>query len=206
MMGKTHLVIGMASCLAASFFFMQPETLSDNLVVLAGGALGGVLADVDTVDNDYKCDALIGQLLGFSILIIITVLDYFMNLGACEYIISKNIIPSIISGIAFIALYIIGFTSKHRTFTHSLLAMALFSGCFTIMLPRLGFFILIGYASHLLLDLLNKKDVPLLYPVKKGICFRLCYASKSLNTVLMIISFIAVIGLFGYRLYPYIIH
>lgn len=205
MMSKTHFAIGMASSLAVSFSVMQPKSLSDNLVILAGGALGGVLADVDTVNNDYKYDALIGQLLGFSMLIIIAVLDYFLKLGTCEYIMSRNRIPSIIAGIAFVVLYIIGFASKHRTFTHSLLAMTLFSGCFSIMLPRLGFFILIGYASHLLLDLLNKKEVPLLYPIKKGICFRLCYASKSANTVFMIIGFLATIGLFGYRLYPFII-
>jgi inner membrane protein len=206
MMSRTHLAMGMASSLATSFFVMQPENLSDNLIVLSGGALGGVLADVDTVKNDYKCDALIGQLLGFSIFISVTVLDYIMELGVCDYVINKNRIPSIIAGIAFIVLYTIGFASNHRTFTHSLLAMILFSGCFSLTLPRLGCSILIGYASHMLLDLLNKKDVPLLYPLKKGICFKLCYAGKTANTIFMIIGFMATLVLFGYRLYPYIIH
>lgn len=206
MMAKTHLTMGIASSLVASFFVMQPQSFSDNLIILAGGALGGILADVDTVNNDYKCDALIGQLLGLSIFILVTVFDYFMKLGVCDYVINKNKIPSIIAGIAFAVLYIIGFASKHRTFTHSLLAMALFTGCFSLILPRLGFSILIGYTSHLLLDLLNKKGVPLLYPLKKRICFGLCYANKTANTVFMFIGFAATLGLSGYRLYPYIIH
>ena len=63
MMGKTHVAIGILSSLA----IFQPTTISQCALAIAGGALGGVAADIDTVDNDYKHDALIGQLLSFGI-------------------------------------------------------------------------------------------------------------------------------------------
>ncbi len=206
MMSKTHLTMGMATSLAVALFATQPQNLSNTLVALAGGAIGGVLADVDTVNNDYKHDALIGQLLGFGMLALATVIDYYMKLGMCDHVLSSNIVFSIVAGIAFFAIYIAGFISEHRTFTHSLLAMGLFSGCFALVFPRLGLAVLIGYVSHLLLDLLNKKDVPLLYPYKKGICFKLCYASKTANLVFMLIGFIVTFGLLVYRQIPYIFH
>lgn len=206
MMGKTHLTMGMAASLAASFFAVQPRNLSDILIALAGGAVGGVLADVDTVNNDYKCDALIGQLSGAITFGAVIAYDYFYKLGVCDYVMNSNKILSIIAGIVFMVLYIIGFISEHRTFTHSMMAMALFSGCFTIVYPRLGFAVFVGYASHLLLDLLNKKDVPLLFPLKKGICFHLCYASKTANKVFMFVGLAATLVLTGYRIYPYITH
>lgn len=204
MMGRTHFAVGMAASLAVSLQVMQPQNVSDCLIALAGGAVGGVLADADTIDNDYNHDALIGQLLGFAVLVMVMAIDYFMKLGVCEYVIHNNTNTSIIAGIAFIILYIIGVASEHRSFTHSLLAMLLFSFCFGLVVQRLGFFVLVGYASHLLLDLLNKKDVPLLYPRKKGICFKVCYANKTANTVFMFAGFITTIGLLGYLLIPYV--
>ncbi len=206
MMGKTHLTMGMAASLATSFFVLQPRNLSDTLIALAGGAVGGVLADVDTVDNDYHCDALIGQLLGALALGAVLAYDYFYKLGVYDYVMNSNKILSIIAGIVFFVLYIIGFRSEHRTFTHSMMAMALFSGCFTIVYPRLGFAVFVGYASHLVLDLLNKKDVPLLFPLKKGICFRLCYAGKTANKVFMFVGLVTTLVLAGYRIYPFVIH
>ena len=56
MLSRTHLTVGTAASLAASFFILQPESLSDVLIAFAGGAVGGVFADVDTVSHDRKHD------------------------------------------------------------------------------------------------------------------------------------------------------
>ena len=107
MMAKTHLTMGMATSLAVSFFAIKPETLSDNLIVLAGGAVGGVLADVDTVDNDSENhDAFLGQFLSAVLLAIVLIIDYNSKLGVCEYVINQNRTLSIIGGIALVVLYI----------------------------------------------------------------------------------------------------
>ena len=42
-----------------------------------------------------------------------------------------------------------------------------------------------GYISHIIIDLLNKKNVQVFFPIGKGFCFGLCYANKLGNKVLM---------------------
>ena len=57
----------------------------------------------------------------------------------------------------------------HRTLTHSLLGMVLLacgSSWLLLLNPALFWWLLIGYASHLLLDTANIAGVPLLWPLK----------------------------------------
>lgn len=124
MMGKTHVAIGILSSLA----IFQPTTISQCALAIAGGALGGVAADIDTVDNDYKHDALIGQLLSFGIAGIIIFL-MFITTNKSEFYasLSKDKISICIGIIAYLILMIKGYLSNHRTFTHSFLAMLLFT-------------------------------------------------------------------------------
>ncbi len=62
----------------------------------------------------------------------------------------------------------------------------LFSGGLLTFHPALATAFALGFASHVLLDLLNKMPVQLFYPSKRGrLCFRLCYASGATNTAFM---------------------
>lgn len=144
---------------------------------MAAGALGGVVADVDTVDNDYKADALIGQLLAVLIVGICIGTDCFLHIGVIQYIIEHIIehkILSIAGGVFYIGLYVKGFLSDHRTFTYSLLAMLLFSIAIAMIYPGLAEGFIFGYMSYIVLDLLNKKTVPVFIRLVKG--FVLSYA------------------------------
>lgn len=181
MMGKTHVAMGIASAM----LILHPVTTQECIVAVVGGALGGVAADIDTVKNDYKYDALIGQLLAYSIFVVLFLLDLLLELGLCRGVLSNWGVANAIGIAVYILLLLIGFFTPHRTFTHSLLSMALFALSVALACPPLLFSYLIGYASHLLLDILNKKDVPLLYPMKKGICLKWFYAGKTANTIFM---------------------
>jgi len=187
MMSKTHLSVGMAAALAVS-----PITnVNTCLLALAGGAIGGVIADVDILDNDYESDALTGELIALGITVIFAIVDFFSNGGVCNYVVN-NSICAIIGAIGFFILWIIGYNCDHRKFTHSLLALVLFSLCVALIYPELGVAFAFGYFSHLLLDILNKKGIQLLFPLKIGICLKLCYASKFANKLFMILGFIAI--------------
>ena len=67
----------------------------------------------------------------------------------------------------------------HRGFTHSPLALLLFSAAVLYITKKLGYDygiwagmgLSIGYASHILLDMFNPKGVPLLYPYKEKFSF-----------------------------------
>lgn len=191
MMSKTHVAVGMAT----SLLMLQPNNPKDCIISIVGGAIGGVAADIDILDRDYKKDALIGQLLAFSISCIALVIDYFLELGICMFIQERNIFFVGLGGIMYLALWIVGYVSDHRKFTHSFLAMILFSISVYLLCPLVVGAYLIGYLSHLLLDLLNKKRVPLFYPVGKGFCFKLCYAGKSANKAFMYLGFITTVAI-----------
>lgn len=184
MMSKTHVAMGTATALLV----LQPHDVPSCLIALSGGALGGVVADIDVVKNDYKHDALIGQVVAVSALIISLIIDYFANYGICTSIISQNKIRIIIGIVMYLALLIFGFASEHRTFTHSLLALILFSASIYMIIPQVVLAYVIGYTIHLILDLLNKKPVPLLFPKEEGICLKLFYAKGVANVCFLLIG------------------
>lgn len=184
MMSKTHLAVGLAS----SLLVFQPTSFGECVIAIIGGSVGGVLADNDILDNDYQSDALIGQVMAFGITGICVFLDYIFKLGMCQMIYKQPTLP-IIGGIGFFVLYIVGFCSEHRKFTHSFLAMILYGIATSLIYESFAIPFTTAYFSHLLLDICNKKKVFLFYPLKKGICLNICYANKSANNVLMYVGF-----------------
>ncbi len=184
MMGKTHLAAGLAVSLAIA----QPDTPAQCLAAVMAGALGGVLADSDTIDDDNRPDALAGQFVAAGSIAAGSLIDYVFRFGICQSVAAN---PSQVAAglVLFVTLYAIGFLSKHRSFTHSLLALALYSGAIALIYPPATLCFAGAYLSHLLLDLTNKKKVPLLYPLHPGFCLGWFYAGKTANTVIMASSF-----------------
>ena len=84
MMSRTHLAIGLATSLAV----IRPGSLQECAVAVVGGAVGGVLADNDILDNDYHADALIGQLLAIGLVAIISTLESVTLFAANHYYLS----------------------------------------------------------------------------------------------------------------------
>lgn len=87
--------------------------------------------------------------------------------------------------ILFISLiwFIFAKFSKHRTFTHSILGMLIFSIPFYFT----NYFIavLIGYSSHIIADIVTKRGVLLLYPFnKKVISLRLINTNSIIESLL----------------------
>ena len=103
----------------------------------------------------------------------------------------------------FAALAIIGVATPHRTFTHSLLCLVLWTLSGQLVSPQLGAAFSIGIASHLLLDLFNRKGQRLLFPLKKRFCLNVCASDGRANQALGGIGLIASIVLcccFGVRI------
>lgn len=187
MMGKTHLAVGLATSLAV----VQPKSFDECLMAIIGGAVGGVLADCDIIDNDYKSDAVSAQLLASGIAAAAFIVGYVFNLGFSQAVIDQGI-RSVIGSMGFILLYFVGVCSSHRTFTHSLTALALYTvAVYFICAPlAVGFFA--AYLSHIALDIMNRRKVQIFYPFDFGVCFKWCYANKTADKVFMKIGFGAV--------------
>ena len=56
---------------------------------------------------------------------------------------------------------------KHRKITHTLLALSISSATLSIFKLNLGILWGLNYSTHLLLDSVTSKGIPLLYPVSK---------------------------------------
>jgi inner membrane protein len=182
MMGRTHFAIGLATSLAV----MQPKSVGECMAAVFAGALGGVTADNDTLNQS---NSLKGQLLALKTALGALLIDYFFKLGICESIMA-NPKKALVGLIAFLVLWFIGFFSDHRTFTHSFLAMILYSLAIGLIYEPFTLGFMVAYLSHLLLDVLNRKKMPLLYPLDLGICLKLCYSNGKMDTFLMYVGYI----------------
>lgn len=198
MMGKTHLAVG----IAASLLVTQPQTASQCIVSLIGGAAGGILADIDILDNKSH-DSLKMQFACMGMTFALLMLDSLLHLGVCDSILANGYQTPAIGLGAFSVLWIIGVFTGHRTFTHSILAGALYSACVWVVYPPLMYPFAVGYISHLALDLLNRKNIPLFFPLKAGVCLRLCYADSFASKLLFRLGMgvsVVYLGLWGIQL------
>ena len=170
MMGKTHFTIGLATALVV----LHPESVGECMVALIGGALGGVTADNDTLQRSH---AKMGHLMALRTMLLALIVDLVFRLGLCESVYENQ--PSAAIGlIAFIVLWLIGYCSDHRTFTHSFIGLILYSLAMAMIHQPLALGFAAAYLSHLVLDVMTRKKLPLLYPFDYGICLKLCYADR----------------------------
>lgn len=93
----------------------------------------------------------------------------------------------------------------HRTFTHSLLFLLLAALLFSTVLPNeaIAAGLLVGMASHLLLDMATKNGIKLFFPIKITIRFPLSVKTggKAESAVFALLSLFAVY--FGYTAFDF---
>ena len=197
MLGKAHITIGMASALTV----MMPESMPAALPVITGAAAGCLICDIDCDSPREKSDTSRYRLLAVIIVVIALLADRAYGLGLIRagsgaslqggelplsmwQTAAQNGAVMVCAGIAVFALTLtFANISSHRGFSHSLLAMALEAGSLYLVFPQTVPAFVIAFASHLLLDLTNKKPVRILYPVKKGFCLGLYYADRLADKV-----------------------
>ena len=186
MMGKTHIAIGVASALLVT----MPTSRTGVIAAIVGGALGSVMADVDVkidTSNNYarkaSMDALYGEIAAIALSASLLAVDFVAHGGLCASVVGNPTL-AIAGAIGLAALIAIGENSEHRDRTHSILFMVLSSVAAVLINMQIGIAFFIGYASHLLIDLLNKREERLFYPLKKGVCFSVCYADRLGNELL----------------------
>ena len=177
MLGVTHLAVGMGAALTLA----QPATFGECFTAAIGGAVGGVLADVDTMKNDTKLGATKAQAFAAMLAASLLILDSLLKSGVWTEIRKQSDETLIRGGIIFGILWLVGYFSNHRSFTHSLGAMFLFTWAVSQLCPSMSISFLTGYASHLVLDLLNKRPLKLFYPLDRGICFGVFYSNREAN-------------------------
>lgn len=179
MMSKTHLAVGIAACLAAA-----PPTAEGLCYALMGGAAGSIVCDVDRSSERPSRDLKQGWGLAFTIFFAAFMHESYTNWRTFA---AENLLayPMRLVCIALlIVLLLFAVNGAHRGFSHSLL-MFIFSFALIFLISRqTSLFYGIGFLTHLLLDVLNKKPVRIFYPAK-GICTNWFYADGLANRILV---------------------
>lgn len=208
MLGKTH----MAAAAAAALALLQPSTVSGCVCAVAGGVIGGWICDVDVrsystgggdADGEDEEEAEAHgderwQIFVFMLIIaaICFGIDYYAGNGMCAYISSHLGIPMIVAGAIIVTLCAYGIASAHRTVMHSLLGGAILSGAIYVLCAPLAPAFALGYASHVLLDIFNRRCIQLFWPLKRGVKLGVCSSNGTANKVIGAIGLIACLVLF----------
>ena len=189
MLSKTHLAIGLASTIT----ILAPDTAQELCPVIVGASWGSIICDIDCKFSKSK-DAVLGRSIAGVLTAGAMYEDAVSNGPMFSFWQKAPIIPLVIATIVFLITAYFARESEHRFFSHSLIAFALFAGsiffiCRPVVLP-----FILGYASHLILDMLNFRPVHSLYPMKKGYSIKWRKAKSRANTVIMAIGCIWLIG------------
>ncbi len=182
MLGRTHCFIGIAAALA----LFPPQTMPALVTGMGAAAVGSVISDIDsgTSQAHQDADRVITAASAAAVLVILA--EYRFHLGIYERLLRDSSIGRVLAGAAaFIIICAYGRELPHRSFMHSFLALLLLTSCMGIIYPDAVPYFAAAFVSHLGLDLLNRRQEKLLWPLKKGFCLRLCAADGWVNGALM---------------------
>lgn len=184
--GNTHMAVGIAS----AFLVLQPKT--DVKEIILGTTLaivGSLVSDIDV--HTSKANKVINKItwiLGFASIFSL-IFDYFFNLGVYTDILNNIfIMRKLVAVSLFSVIIVFAKMTPHRSFSHSIIGVLAFYIPVTFIFGEMSLYFLIGIISHIVIDLFNKKKVQLFYPLKKGFCFRWCYADGFVNKALFFVS------------------
>ena len=131
MMGKTHIAVGIAT----SVLVMQPRSFEECILSVVGGSVGGILADIDILDNGSH-DTLSTQLFAFGVSAALLAADYFFHLGICSGIMRNGTMFPTIGVVLFAMLCFAGVLTPHRGFTHSIAGILAYTASVALIYPR----------------------------------------------------------------------
>lgn len=182
MMSKTHIAVGLAASLAAA-----PATMEGLSYALMGGAIGSLICDIDRSSEKPSKDVKQGWGIAFTVFF-----TAFMHRSYAYWQTFKteNLLSHPLNLLLFallIILLLIAINGEHRGFSHSLLMLAASAALIYFISKKTCLFYIIGYLTHILLDVLNRKPVRVFYPAK-GVCLNWFYADGIANRILLLLG------------------
>ena len=185
MLGKTHLVTGVATTLAVT----RPTSLSELILAVGVGGVGALISDIDVGTSSSHRDA--DKITALTVIVVLGVLviDHFFNTGIVERVIRYSGYGRIVvGGLMFIGICAFGKEQPHRSFMHSLLGLFLLCFAIGLMWEKAIVYFAVGFLSHLATDIFNKKKVRILYPLRGGVSLGMFHAHGVANYVLFLIG------------------
>ena len=204
MTGRTHVAVGAAAGLVAASLLGRAGSAPELALAAAGGALGGILPDLDVRDPAHPLRDRISRMVAAVLLVgvvALCVLRGVSGAGAGEGPASWMGIASwadagraAAGAVGLVALCCAARLSAHRSFSHSLVALAGFALATWLAFPPAAPALAAGYASHLVLDLLNHRPLRLLWPLRRGVCLGLCRAGGVVDACCLVGGLVMSVG------------
>lgn len=184
MNGKTHTAVGIAS---TAIILGQTEfSVIDWSIALGVAVVGSTLPDIDVISGKKSWERVRYLILICAIYVVQTLFSSPKDV----------MVRRAIGLVGFAILYMFGSTQPHRGFTHSVAATIAFTVCvyFAFLGSPFAKWIMLGfatsYASHLLIDSLNKKGSQYLWPLPNRFALYLCTADGVVSKIIMIVSYV----------------
>lgn len=175
MTGKTHVVVGAAAGLVAASALAPSGTSPAALAcAAAGGALGGMLPDLDVRSTAHPLQERLARLGCAALLVLALGAEAVAGWPLARRAAAAGLGSVALGAVVLLALCCAARLSAHRGFSHSLAALAGFAAATWLVCPPLAAPVAAGMASHLALDLLGRRPVRLLWPARRGSCLGLC--------------------------------
>lgn len=201
MLGKTHLVVGIATTLAVT----HPDSLPEMILAVGVGGAGALISDIDVGTSSSHRDA--DKITALTVVVVlgIFVLDHFFHTGIAERVIRYSGYGRIVAGVLlFIGICAYGKEQPHRSFMHSFLGLILLCFAVGLVWEKAVAYFAVGYLSHLATDIFNKRKVRILYPLQGGVSLGLFYAYGVANHIFFLLgSFVTLIevAMFAVRIF-----
>lgn len=190
MLGKTHFSVGMAAGIA----ICRPQTMPMLIAGAGLAAFGGTICDIDVETSDAHEQ--VDRMLVVAVIMVaaVVVMDFIFRVGIYRRLMANsNIAQVIIGSLAFLMICAFGKEQPHRSFMHSFLALAMLSICVYIIFPDMTPYFMVGFMSHMFIDVFNRKREKFFWPVGKGFCLHWCSANGIVNKILFYVSTMAVV-------------
>ncbi|MDO5417223.1 MAG: metal-dependent hydrolase [Lachnospiraceae bacterium] len=178
MTGKTHLAVGTAAALC----LLQPDTLKEWVLCLGAASIGSVISDIDASSSDSREE--LNKITALSVLAMTAVCfaEYRWNLGILKSFDRESSLFRLFTGfVMLLAICSFGKNQPHRTFMHSLPGCLIVTAVVSLIYPDAAPYFLVSMLSHIAIDLLNRRGVQLLYPLKWKLCLDICRSNGIIN-------------------------
>lgn len=179
MLAKAHITAGMA----AAFSIIMPADAETALTVVAGASLGCLVCDIDCDNPSEKSDSAHWRRVMIAVFAAALAADHLLDGIMTRTLAESNPYISCAGIAGFVLTSAFASISDHRGFSHSLPALAIETVFVKMAFPAAAEAFAIAFITHLILDLMNKKPVRLLYPLRKGFCLGWFYADRLANKV-----------------------
>ncbi len=189
MTGRTHLAVGAAAAMLAAG---PAAGLTGLAVAAAGGAVGATLPDLDVRDTAHPWRERLTRAGAAALLVGALVFDAASGASVTREAMARGLTPLLLGTVGLVALACAARLSAHRSFSHSLLALAGFTTATYLVCPPLAPSMALGFATHLVLDALTYRGLRLFWPLACGLSARLCKTGGVADACCLVAALLAI--------------